>query len=151
MQNIELISNKIIKRLPYLKSFLFVNEISFIDENKVIGHFSFSDKSFFYNSHFLHIPITPGVILIEMMAQVGMVSHLIFLHKLHENKLKFHPVLHHIDSSFLKQIYINEKLTVISEKEYFLNEILTSNITLYNSKNEVCSLLKAQLQLVYDE
>ena len=144
------IENKIISRLPYLGSFLFVDEISFIDENKVVGYYTFKKDAFFYNSHFSHVPITPGVILIEMIGQIGMVCHLIYLNKLHETNSPFHPILSNVEASFLKQVSINDKLKVISNKIYYRKGVLKSKLELYNSQNELCAFCTAQLQIVLD-
>ena len=136
--------------LPYESSFLFVDEISYISDQKVIGHYSFRKDSFFYNAHFSHIPITPGVLLIEMMGQIGMVCHLIYLNDLHKTKQKFHPILTNVEASFIKPVVVNDKLTIISDKIYYRKGILKSNIQLLNSKNEICSVLCCHLHLVYD-
>ena len=148
--NILNISKKIISRLPYLDDFLFVNSISFVDEQKIIGHYTFKKDTFYYKAHFAHKPETPGVLLIETLGQIGMVCHLIYLNKLYDNNKLFRPVLSNVETSFLKQIQVNEELTVVAEKEYLRNNVLRSNLKMLNSKNEVCVLCKAQLQLIYD-
>jgi len=150
MENIKKISQQIIKSLPYLPNFLFVDDISEITEQKIVGHYTFTEEAFFFKSHFVHIPITPGVILMEMMGQIGLVCLLVYLHKLHITQQKYHPILQNIESSFLKQIYVNEKLTVVSEKVYFRNGILKSNITLFNAENEICSLSNGQIRMIFD-
>ena len=150
MDDIKTISNSIIKSLPYLPEFLFVDEITEISDQKIKGHYTFSEHAFFYKSHFVHIPVTPGVILIEMMGQIGLVCLLVYLHKLHESNRKYHPILQNIESSFLKQIKVNEKLTVVSEKIYFRNGILKTNITLFNAENEICSLSNGQIRMIFD-
>jgi len=146
----EKLSRQIINRLPYLDSFLFVDEISFVDENTIVGHYTFSRQAFFYNAHFIHKAVTPGVILMEMMGQIGMVSHLIYLNKLHINDVIFHPVLSHIECAFLKMVEVDDKLTVISEKVYFRKSVLKSKVVLKNSKGEECAHVSGQLQLVYN-
>ena len=72
---------EIISRLPYSRPFLFVDEILSISENGVEGTFIFSPDLDFYKGHFKDNPITPGVILIETMAQIGVVCFGIFIHK----------------------------------------------------------------------
>lgn len=145
-----IIGDKIIKILPYLKSFLFVDEISEIDEDHVIGYHTFSKNDFFYESHFIHKPVTPGIILIEMMGQIGMVCHLLFLNELYKNHIPFHPILSNVEASFLKEVNVDDKLKVISNKIYYRNGILKSNLQLFNSKDEICCQCIAQLQLVFD-
>lgn len=151
MQNSSLIINdKIIKILPYTKSFLYVDKISEIDDEHIVGHYTFSENDFFYKAHFKHIPITPGVILIEMMGQIGMVCHLIYLTKIYDKDIPFHPILSNVEASFLKEVKINDLLTVVSKKIYFRKNILKSTLELYNSKKELCCFCTAQLHLVFD-
>ncbi len=72
-------SKDLLEKLPYTSPFLFVNEISHIDENGVTGTYSFPEDSFFYEGHFKNNPVTPGVILTECMAQIGLVCLGIYL------------------------------------------------------------------------
>ena len=69
----------IISNLPYSKPFLFVDEIICIDENGVEGEYTFDENLDFYKGHFNENPVTPGVILTEVMAQIGVVCLGIFL------------------------------------------------------------------------
>ena len=70
---------EIISKLPYSKPFLFVDEIIHIDENGVEGTYTFDENLDFYKGHFKDNPITPGVILTETMAQIGVVCLGLFL------------------------------------------------------------------------
>ena len=69
----------IISKLPYAKPFLFVDKIIRMDENGVEGEFTFDEKLDFYKGHFKENPVTPGVILTEVMAQIGVVCLGVFL------------------------------------------------------------------------
>lgn len=147
---IKKLSEKIIQVLPYEKPFHFVDELSFISDDIIIGHYTFTENDFFYRAHFKHISITPGVIVIEMMGQIGLVCHLIYFNKLHLNNKVFHPILSNVEASFLKEIKINDRLTIIAEKTYLRRGILKSNVKLLNSNNEVCALCKAQAHLIIE-
>ncbi|OPZ99953.1 MAG: (3R)-hydroxymyristoyl-ACP dehydratase [Bacteroidetes bacterium ADurb.Bin408] len=150
MEDIRIISQKIINRLPYLPDFLFVDEISSISTDNITGHYTFTKNAFFYKSHFKHIPVTPGVVLIEMMGQTGLVALLMYIEGLHENNLKFHPILQNIECSFLKPVNINDRLTVVSEKEYYRNGILKSHMSLMNSNKELSAILIGQIKMIVD-
>jgi 3-hydroxyacyl-[acyl-carrier-protein] dehydratase len=63
----------IFDHLPYKSSFRFVDEISFLDQDKVIGNYTPKEDAFFYKDHFPGNPVTPGAILTEIMAQIGLV------------------------------------------------------------------------------
>ena len=109
-------SKEIISKLPYSKPFLFVDEILNINENGVEGRFTFNENLDFYKGHFTDNPITPGVILIETMAQIGLVCLGIFLIKNEIQQSLF--VMTSSEIEFLNPVYPNEKVTVLSEKIY---------------------------------
>jgi 3-hydroxyacyl-[acyl-carrier-protein] dehydratase len=57
--------------LPHREPFLFIDEIIKADKDEIIAKHVFTDKEFFFKGHFPEYPVTPGVILIETMAQAG--------------------------------------------------------------------------------
>src|SRR6185436_13378438 len=69
----------ILDLLPYKSSFRFVDEITSLDENSVTGNYTLKRDSFFYEDHFPGNPVTPGVIVTEIMAQIGLVVLGIYL------------------------------------------------------------------------
>ncbi|PWA05936.1 3-hydroxyacyl-ACP dehydratase FabZ family protein [Flavobacterium psychrotolerans] len=130
---------EIISKLPYSKPFLFVDEILNIDVNGVEGRFTFDKKLDFYNGHFTTMPITPGVILTEVMAQIGLVCLGIFLMN-DTFTISTSMALTSIEIEFLKPVFPNEKVTVISKKIYFRFGKLKCNVTMTNEKGEeVCN------------
>ena len=130
---------EIIKNLPYQKPFLFVDELTEISENGITGNYTFKENEFFYEGHFKNNPITPGVILTETMAQIGLVCLGIFLLKdeilSEEKKPKIALTSNNID--FFLPVLPNEKVTVISEKEYFRFNKLKCKVKMMNEKNEL--------------
>lgn len=109
--------NDIIAKLPYSKPFLFVDELPHADENSVTGTYTFKEDLDFYKGHFKDNPVTPGVILTETMAQIGMVCLGIYLLG---DAFKKDTVIAFTsaDMQFLKPVYPNEKVTVISKKHF---------------------------------
>lgn len=130
---------EIIKNLPYTNPFLFVDELTEISENGVTGNYTFNEKSFFYEGHFKGNPITPGVILTETMAQIGVVCLGIYLLKdeisSEEKKLQIALTSNQVD--FYLPVLPNEKVTVISEKEYFRFNKLKCKVKMLNEKDEL--------------
>ncbi|MDR0540073.1 MAG: 3-hydroxyacyl-ACP dehydratase FabZ [Spirochaetaceae bacterium] len=63
--------NEIEALLPHRPPFLFVDEISAADNEKIIARHVFTESEFFFKGHFPSYPVVPGVILIETMAQSG--------------------------------------------------------------------------------
>jgi 3-hydroxyacyl-[acyl-carrier-protein] dehydratase len=130
---------EIISKLPYSKPFLFVDELLNIDENGVNGTYTFDSTLDFYKGHFKDNPITPGVILIEVMAQIGVVCLGIYLLNSTFNK-NTSIALTSSEVEFLKTVFPNEKVTVISEKIYFRFGKLKCKVIMKNEKEEtVCS------------
>ncbi|MDD2820832.1 MAG: FabA/FabZ family ACP-dehydratase [Flavobacterium sp.] len=130
---------EIIPKLPYSKPFLFVDEIIRADENGVEGTFTFDENLDFYAGHFKENPVTPGVILTEVMAQIGLVCFGIFLLNNTFNT-ETSIALTSTEIHFLKPVYPKEKVTVISEKIYFRFGKLKCKVSMKNEKEEiVCS------------
>lgn len=130
--------NDIIKQLPYSEPFLFVDELLSADENGVTGTYTFKENLDFYKGHFKNNPVTPGVILTETMAQIGMVCLGIFLLN---NDLQSDTVIAFTsaDMEFLKPVYPNEKVTVTSEKTFFrFGKLKCSAVMKNEAGQEVC-------------
>ncbi len=129
---------EIISKLPYSKPFLFVDELLEIDGNRVEGTYTFDENLDFYKGHFNGNPVTPGVILTEVMAQIGLVCLGIYLvDNLNENSA---IALISTEMEFLKPVFPNEKVTVISEKIYFRFGKLKCKVKMINERGEeVCS------------
>lgn len=130
--------NDIIKQLPYSEPFLFVDELLSADENGVTGTYTFKENLDFYKGHFKNNPVTPGVILTETMAQIGMVCLGIFLLN---NELQSDTVIAFTsaDMEFLKPVYPNEKVTVTSQKIFFrFGKLKCSAVMKNEAGQEVC-------------
>jgi 3-hydroxyacyl-[acyl-carrier-protein] dehydratase len=65
---------EILAELPQQDPFLFVDEILEIDDESIVAAYRFREDHDFYRGHFPNNPVTPGVILVEAMAQVGVVA-----------------------------------------------------------------------------
>ena len=132
-------SIEIIKNLPYQKPFLFVDELTEISENGITGNYTYKENEFFYEGHFKNNPITPGVILTETMAQIGLVCLGFFLLideiLSEEKKPKIALTSNQVD--FFLPVLPNEKVIVISEKEYFRFNKLKCKVKMMNEKNEL--------------
>jgi 3-hydroxyacyl-[acyl-carrier-protein] dehydratase len=130
---------EIIAKLPYSKPFMFVDELLQINENGVEGTYTFDANLDFYKGHFKDNPITPGVILTEVMAQIGLVCLGIYLMNDTFNK-NTSIALTSTEIEFLKPVFPSEKVIVISDKVYFRFGKLKCKVLMKNEKGEVvCS------------
>jgi 3-hydroxyacyl-[acyl-carrier-protein] dehydratase len=126
----------ILSKLPYSKPFLFVDKIIRIDENGVEGEYTFDENLDFYKGHFNDNPVTPGVILTEVMAQIGLVCLGIFLLNQRITSISL-IALTSTNIEFLKPVFPNEKVTVVSEKIYFRFGKLKCKVSMKNVRDEV--------------
>ena len=145
---------EIIQLLPYQPPFLFVEELTSVSENGAEGYYTFKEDEYFYQGHFKGNPITPGVILTEVMAQIGVVCLGIFLlkDKISETeKPKMALTSQQVD--FFLPVLPGEKVKVVSEKVYFRFNKLKCNVQLFNEKEElVCrGTLAGMLKTSQDE
>ncbi|MBT8243649.1 MAG: hydroxymyristoyl-ACP dehydratase [Winogradskyella sp.] len=130
-------SEQIISLLPYEKPFLFVDGIDAISDESITGHYTFKKDESFYEGHFKNNPMTPGVILTECMAQIGLVCLGIYLLKdeLESDNPQIALTSNQVD--FYLPVLPGEKVTVISEKEVFRFNKLKCKVKMLNTKGEL--------------
>ena len=135
--------NNIMAQLPYREPFLFVDELIHVDDEGITGIYTFSENLDFYRGHFYSKAITPGVILIETMAQIGLACLGVFLLG-KEVRTSAAIALTSTEIEFLKPVYPKERVTVFSKKIYFRFGKLKCEVVMTNeSGQEVCKGLLA--------
>ena len=127
----------IIEKLPYSEPFLFVDKLILVSEGGVIGNYTFKKDSFFYKGHFKDNPITPGVILTECMAQIGLVCLGIYILRKENLSEGTKFVMSSNEIDYYLPVFPGEKVNVVSEKIYFRFQKLKCNIRMQNNKNEL--------------
>jgi 3-hydroxyacyl-[acyl-carrier-protein] dehydratase len=65
---------KVLNYVPQQPPFRFLDDIIELSSEHIVGKYHFKEDEFFYKGHFPGRPTTPGVILIESMAQCGVVA-----------------------------------------------------------------------------
>lgn len=60
--------------IPQQPPFRFIDVIHELDDEHVVASYRYREDEFFYRGHFPDDPITPGVILVETIAQAGVLS-----------------------------------------------------------------------------
>lgn len=125
----------IIDQLPYDEPFLFVDQLISVSNEGVEGSYTFDAEADFYRGHFKHHPITPGVILTECMAQIGLVC--LGIHLYCDRPTPPQIALAHHEVDFYQAVAPGETVTVQSEKVYFRFQKLKCNVRMLNSQGEL--------------
>lgn len=124
---------RIISRLPYANPFLFVDKILSVNKDLIVGSYCFKLDEFFYSGHFVDNPVTPGVILLECMGQIGIVSHALYLEGLHLTNQNFKISLTDLKSEFFEPVVPNTTVVVQGRLKYMRAGKLRSNIRMIDA------------------
>ena len=145
----------IVQSLPYTRPFLFVDELSYVNDDSCEGFYTFREDEFFYQGHFKDRAVTPGVILIECMAQIGLVCLGMYLVQgsglqttdssslgSTENPGKVMQGFVFSESRVLfeKAVYPGERVRVVSHKKYWRMGKLKCRVEMYHTSGErICN------------
>ena len=138
--------NDILKYIPQQAPFRFVDEITEVDEQHIVGHYTFRHDEFFYKGHFPGQPVTPGVILTECMCQIGVVALGLYLLSLQLEPQELDQwVTFFTDAQveFLRPVYPNEQVIVTGYKQFFRRMKLKANIEMHTPQGELIASLIA--------
>ncbi|MGD1946262.1 MAG: 3-hydroxyacyl-ACP dehydratase FabZ family protein [Croceivirga sp.] len=124
--------SEVLDKLPYQSPFLFVDDLTDINENGVQGNYTFRSDSYFYQGHFKGFPVTPGVILTECCAQIGLVCLGIFLLKDESFQETLGVAFTSSEMEYLLPVYPEEKVTVTAKKVYFRFNKLKCKVEMRN-------------------
>lgn len=129
---------EVLRYLPYSDPFLFVEALEYIDEEKVAGYYTFNAGQDFYKGHFVNNPVTPGVILTEVMAQIGLACMGIYL--VRDTIASTQPAIGMTSSevNFYHPVFPGEMVKVTAEKIYFRFGKLKCKTSLWSNDRLVC-------------
>jgi 3-hydroxyacyl-[acyl-carrier-protein] dehydratase len=65
---------QVLDLIPQQEPFRFIDTIDEIDDQHIVARYRFREDAEFYRGHFPGNPVTPGVILLETMAQAAVVA-----------------------------------------------------------------------------
>ncbi len=131
--------DRILALLPYAHPFLFVDSLSRIDDDGVEGRFLFRNELDFYKGHFKDEPVTPGVILTECCAQIGLVCLGIHLQlKTGRSEVgSLSVAMSDSEMEFYLPVFPGESVVVRSEKMYFRFSKLKCRVRMYNEREQL--------------
>jgi len=124
--------DEVLARLPQQEPFRFVDEILTIDDDHIVATYRFRPEADFYRGHFPGNPVTPGVILVESMAQVGVVAQGIYLFGQEVDSLEeidaFMTVFTEVQAEFFGIVRPGDRVTITGKKRYFRRRKLCADI-----------------------
>ena len=136
----------VLQAVPQRYPFRFIDDILSMDEDRIVGTYRFREDEYFYQGHFPGEPITPGVILLETMAQTGVVAfgiHILMTSggmTLEEIK-RFITLFTFMESvEFSGMVLPGERVIVRAEKIYFRKMSLKVRAQMERENGElICS------------
>ena len=136
---------RVLSMVPQQPPFRFIDEILAMDEEHIVGTYRFRSDEYFYRGHFPGLPITPGVILIETMAQTGVVAFGLYLSTLPGGKQKgiedpitLFTLAENVE--FTGVVGPGDRVTITGKKVYFRGNQLKVAVSMARPNGEeVCS------------
>lgn len=139
--------DELVRKIPHQKPFRFIDKITYVDDSRIEGHYQLCPGHSFYQGHFPDCPITPGVILIEVMAQIGLVAFGLYLLTktgTTEDVLTASiPVLASADVKFCKKVLPGDRVFVKAEKQTFRHGKLVCRVMLLNNRG--CTMAEGSI------
>lgn len=124
--------------MPYRAPFRFIDDILELDDEHIVGSYTFRDDEYFYQGHFPNNPVTPGVILTECMAQIGLVALGIHITRATPEQMETVKILFSSqETSYYRMVKPNDKVIVRSSKLYFRLRSLKCQITMETESGEL--------------
>jgi len=126
----------LLELLPQQEPFRFVDEIVEVDEEHIVARYTFRPDADFYRGHFPGNPITPGVLLIESMAQTGVVAlgiYLVARAKGVEEVRRVLTVFTDVNAEFFGVVQPGETVTISARKLFFRRMRLRSEVEMHKA------------------
>ena len=126
-------SNKehVLELVPQQTPFRFIDEILELDDDHIVASYTFKEDESFYRGHFPGNPITPGVILIETMAQAGVVAlgiHLVVRESGLEGVQKLITVFTDANVEFSGTVLPGQRVITSARKLFFRRRKLRAEV-----------------------
>ncbi len=116
--------------VPQQAPFRFIDEILELSTDHIVGRYTYRPDEWFYRGHFPGRPITPGVILIETIAQTAVVALGIHLHLRGGGVMDKITLFSDCEIEFAQMVPPGTTVTVHAEKIFFRRHKLKSSARL---------------------
>ena len=135
--------DEILELVPQQDPFRFIDTILSVNEDEIVGQYTFKQNESFYAGHFPGNPVTPGVILLETMAQTGVVAFGLYLLSLKVDQSELSnwvTLFSDAQVEYNKPVFHGEKVTMTAKKIFWRRMKLKCEVEMHNENNElVCS------------
>lgn len=129
----------VLDSLPQKEPFRFIDCILELSETHIVTERLFRPDEYYYRGHFPNEPITPGVILIETMAQAGLVALGIYLVMKIDPALQRRALFTDCQIDFSQVVRPGELVKVQAERTYWRRNKLQSKVELTLSSGEIAA------------
>lgn len=135
-----LTTDEVLALVPQQPPFRFLDDISELTAERIVGRYTFRQDESFYAGHFPDMPITPGVILLETMAQTGVVALGIYLKALEVDRqelLRWRSVFTDAEVEFVDAVLPGETVICRAEKVFWRRNKLRSRVEMTRPDGKV--------------
>jgi 3-hydroxyacyl-[acyl-carrier-protein] dehydratase len=129
MSGTRLTPKQVLDLIPQQDPFRFVDDILELDDDHIVGTYRFRPDADFYRGHFPGNPVTPGVILVESLAQIGIVALGIYLlgRESEADTAKVTTLFTDMNVEFAGIVKPGDRVTITAEKVFFRRRKLRSS------------------------
>jgi 3-hydroxyacyl-[acyl-carrier-protein] dehydratase len=129
MSGTRLTPKQVLDLIPQQDPFRFIDDILELDDDHIVGTYRFRPDADFYRGHFPGNPVTPGVILVESLAQIGIVALGIYLlgRESEADTAKVTTLFTDMNVEFAGIVKPGDRVTITAEKVFFRRRKLRSS------------------------
>jgi 3-hydroxyacyl-[acyl-carrier-protein] dehydratase len=120
----------ILSKLPQKPPFLFLDQILELSPEHIVAEYRFKKDESFYAGHFPGDPVTPGVILVEAMAQAGLVAMGIYLLELERPGVSLRTMFTDCAVDFSHAVLPEQKVIITGERLFWRRNKIQSKVEL---------------------
>lgn len=133
---------RVLALIPQQRPFRFIDDIEEADDRHIRASYRFRKDELFYPGHFPGHPVTPGVILIETMAQTGVVAmgiHLLLQQGLTDLELQHITPLFAFadDIEFSGIVHPEEPVIIFGDLIYFRKGTIKTRARMERQNGEI--------------